>query len=143
MAERYAALDVSKIRLTLGFTEADHFFAMACPAMARFEPQVRIGKHRELIEKVLGRRGVAFRQGMFELLPNNALVSREAAEALLRRVEPSAPDHERKKPNERDRWIVSQYRLLLSFPLLTGREQIDALLTEAAARRYRRGRAHF
>ena len=37
-AENYAAIDVSKIRLSMSNANVDHFFVAACPGIARFEP---------------------------------------------------------------------------------------------------------
>ena len=85
-AENYAAIDVSKIRLSMSNSEVDHFFEMARPGIARFEPKGGIDKHREFIANVLERVGFPLRQGIFEARNHNALVTRDHAQLLVDRV---------------------------------------------------------
>lgn len=125
-AVEYAAIDVTEIRLGMGNTSVDHFLAMARPGMARFEPEVGIDKHREFISDVLGRDGLPLRQGMLEARHHNALVTREHAERLIARVKEGTSAGGLK---DSDQWLISQYHLLLAFPLLSADEQIDALLS--------------
>jgi len=128
-AENYGAIDVSKIRLSLGSSEVDHFFATARPGIARFEPQVGIDKHREFIANVLERNGFPLRQGIFETRNHNALVTRDHAMRLVDRVKTGMAGAADKSLLEEDRWIVSEYHLLLAFPLLSASEQIGAMLS--------------
>jgi hypothetical protein len=128
-AEKYAAIDVSKIRRSMGNSEVDHFFETARPGLARFEPGVAIDKHREFIANVLARNGFALRQGIFETHHHNPLVTPEHAHSLVDRVKAGTVwDLDDDLP-ERDRWVVSEYHLLLAFPLLTARTQIDTMLS--------------
>ncbi|MDE0099314.1 MAG: hypothetical protein OXM87_06855 [Truepera sp.] len=117
-ARKYAAIDVSKI------SARDHFFSMACPGMARFEPEVAVRKHREFIADVLRREGFALRQGLLELRHHNALLTRDDALQLVKPTDGGATD----ALSKGDRWVVSLYRKLLAFPHLTAQEQIEALL---------------
>jgi len=130
-SERYAAIDVTKLRLGLSQANEDHFFSMARPGMARFEPGVCIRKHRELIVHVGCRSGLPLRQGLFETHDHNALVRAENATSLLARRKAVALG-EAGDFAENDAWIVGQYCLLLSFPLLSAEEQIRELLCRNA-----------
>jgi len=130
-AQRYAAIDVTKLRRSnRSQTSEDHFFAMARPAVARFEPKIAIEKHRELVLDVLRRKGFPLRQGLFELHQHNALLAiEEAQEFVNKRNESKAPATADGLP-EQDAWIVSQYHLLLAFPFLSAREQAETLLSD-------------
>jgi hypothetical protein len=131
-AKEYAAIDVSKIRLHLGNSGADHFFAMARPGIARFESLVGIDKHREFIANVLERNGFPLRQGMFAIHDHNALVTHEHAQRMVDRIRSGSVTAAVEGLSENERWIVSQYHLLLAFPLLSAVEQIEAMLSEHA-----------
>lgn len=128
-AEDYAAIDVSKIRLSMGNSEVDHFFTTARPGIARFESQIGIDKQREFIANVLERNGFFLRQGIFETRNHNALVTRDHAQRLVARVKTGMAGGADENLSESDRWIVSEYHLLLAFPLLSANEQIEAMLS--------------
>ena len=125
-ARDYSAVDTSKIRLGMSNREEDHFFSMARLGMARFELEIAVRKHRELIADVLRREGFALYQGLLELRHHNALLTRDDALQLVKPFGGGATD----APGEEDRWIVSQYRKLLAFPHLTAQEQIETLLRQ-------------
>ena len=126
-AQNYRDIDVKKLRLRRGTTSEDHFFAIARPGMARFEARVAIAKHREFAQDVVRRQGQLLYLGLFELLDHNALLTKENGLELLGSQE-SEETNENDLP-EQGRWSISQYSLLLAFPFLSGREQIDALLS--------------
>jgi hypothetical protein len=126
----YATIDVSKLREGLGTSSEDHFFSMARPGIVRFDPDVAVRKHRELIAQVIEREEHSLRYGMFELTAHRALVTRETALRLLTRLGERSSINPLGDAADRDRWIVSQYHLLLAFPHLTATEQIDALLAQ-------------
>ena len=120
--------------------------------MARFEAREAIAKHREFAQDVVRRQSWLLYLGLFELLDHNALLTKENGLKLLRsclktpsglraaanaaveffrqllRWKKSRGTNE-SELSEQDRWSISQYRLLLAFPFLSGREQIDALLS--------------
>lgn len=132
-AEKYAAIDVSQIRLHMGNSQADHFFSMARQGIARFEPQVGIDKHREFITNVLGRSGIPLRQGMLETRNHTALVTRNQAERLIARMKDGAAAHAMDTLSKRDRWGIAQYHFLVAFPMLSADEQIAAMLSDDGA----------
>jgi len=131
-AEQYAAIDVSKLRQSMGQASEDHFFIMARPCIARFKPEAAVAKHREFAMNVLKRAGFPLRQGLFELRQHNTLLTiKEACEFIKKR-------HEAKTAgiavglSEQDAWLVSQYHLILAFPFLSAREQAAILLSDEA-----------
>lgn len=128
-AASYGAIDVSKIRLSLGSSEVDYFFATGRPGIARFELQVGIDKHREFIANVLERNGFPLRQGIFETRNYNALVTRDQAIRMVNRVRTGMAGGADKSLLEEDRWVVAEYHLLLAFPLLSASEQIGSMLS--------------
>lgn len=131
-AETYAVIDVSKIRLTMGCSAEDHFFAEARPGVVRFEAQLGIDKHREFIADVLERNGFSLRQGVFEIHNHNALVTHDHADRLVGRVMAGTAGWADENLRENERWIVSQYHLILAFPFLSVSQQLEAVLSEHA-----------
>ena len=123
-ARKYEAIDATKLRLNRANSGENHFFSMACPGMARFEPNVAIRKHREFIADVLRREGFALYQGLLEIRRHNALLTRDDALQLVKSTDGEAAD----ALSKGGRWVVSLYRKLLAFPHLTAQEQIETLL---------------
>lgn len=128
-AEKYEAIDVSKLRRILDQTSDDHFFEMARPCMARFKPEVVISKHREFAIEILSRTGLSLRQGLFELRQHNALLTIGEACQLIKQWGEAKTASDTSGLSDKDMWIISQYRLLLAFPFLSAREQVDILLS--------------
>ena len=126
-AQDYRDIDVSQLWVGMEENETDHFLTEAQTGMVRFEPQVAIAKHREFAQDVMHRRRLPLRQGLLGLREHNALLSRDQGLAFAN-LQKSEDTDERDLFGE-DRWDISQYCLLLAFPLLSGREQIDALLS--------------
>ena len=126
-AQNYKDIDVKKLRLSRSTTSEDYFFAMARPGMARFEARVAIAKHREFAQDVVRRQGLLLYLGLFELLDHNALLTKENGLELLGSKESEGTNES--DLSEQHRWRISQYRLLLALPFLSGREQIDTLLS--------------
>lgn len=124
-AENYAAIDVSKIRVSNGSSSEDHFFSLACLGVARFYPQVAVDKHREFIVDVLCRKGFKLYQGQLEVRRHGALLTRNQALELVKNIQSGTAGHEDDTLQEDDRWIVSQYRRFMAFPHLTAPEQLE------------------
>lgn len=127
--EKYQAIDVTQLRMEVGMTIEDDFFIRARPSMARFKSKVAVAKHREFAENVLTRSGFPLRQGLFELLKHNALLTSAPAHALVTRWRQTKSDDTLNNLTKQDSWIVSQYHLLLAFPLLSANEQTEILLS--------------
>jgi len=128
-AEKYAALDTSKLRNYSVQTSEDLFFSMARPGIARFKPKIAIAKHLEFAADVLNRTGSPLRQGLFELCLNNALLTINIAREFIKKRDVAKTTDNTDDLLEQD---VSQYILQLAFPFLTAREQVDILLSNEA-----------
>jgi len=128
-AEQYAAMDVSNLRQMMSQTSEDLFFDDARAGMARFRPDEAVAKHRELAENILTRSDFPLRQGLFELRKHNVLLTSMQAHTLVARWRHAKSDGTLKTLTKQDRWIVSQYHLLLAFPLLNANEQTEVLLS--------------
>ena len=126
-AQNYRDIDVSKLWVNRSQNSEGYFFDKARPGIARFEPQVAIAKHKEFAQDVVHRKGLCLYQGLLGLREHNALLRKEQGPDFANLQESEGTD-ESDLP-EKYRWFISQYRLLLAFPFLNGREQIDALLS--------------
>lgn len=135
-ARQYGEIDVSNVSIAMGSTSEDHFFSMARPGIARFEPGVAIAKHRELVADVLHRTGFPLRQGLFELRKHTALLTEADARALLKRRSQFSTTHAKDVLSKEDAWIVSQYHLLLAFSFLSAKEQAAILLASEKDERF-------
>ncbi|EGW19902.1 hypothetical protein [Methylobacter tundripaludum] len=128
-AEQYETIGVSKLRLVMSQTSEDLFFNDTRPCMARFRLVEAVAKHRELAENVLTRIGFPLRQGLFELHKHNVLLTSTQAHALVTRWRQAKSDETLNSLTKQDSWIVSQYFLLMAFPLLSTTEQVEILIT--------------
>jgi len=131
-AKRYSEIDVGNIRLFMGQSSDDLFFADARPGVARFEQPVAIAKHRELVDDVIFRSDLALRQGTFEVAHHNALVTVEQARKMASKVEHGAVARAAAELQESEVHFIRQYLLLIAFPLLSPDEQVRALLSPHA-----------
>ena len=129
-AEKYATIDVSSLYGGPYRSGDDLFFETAGLGVVRFETDVAVKKHREFTDDVLQRQGVSLKRGLFLLRPHSALLTTEMAAALADEGGDSL--HVIGDLPEKDRWVVSQERLLLAFPKLSGEEQLKAMLGTTA-----------
>ncbi len=131
-AEQYSAIDVSKLRQSMGQSSEDYFFVMARPGIARFKPEFAVAKHREFAADVLNSAGFPLRQGLLELRQHNALLTIKEARELVKKRDEAKTAGTAGGLSEKDAWIVSQYYLLLAFPFLSARAQAEILLSNEA-----------
>jgi len=131
-AEQYAAIDVSKLRQSMGRASEDHFFDMARPGIARFKPDVAVAKHIEFVADVLNRADFPLRQGLLELRQHNALLTIKDARELVKKRHEAKCVGTGGGLSKQDAWFVSQYHLLLAFPFLSALEQAEILLSDEA-----------
>jgi hypothetical protein len=129
-AEQYAAVDVSKLFRGMVLSSEDHYFNMACSGIARFKPSVAIAKHREFAANVINRTGFAFRQGLIELRQHNALLTIKEAQALVKKRDDLKTTGSGNELTENDAWFISQYILLIAFPFLCAKDQVEILLSD-------------
>lgn len=123
-AKKYENLDVGLLARHMGQTSEDHFFGEALPGLARFEPEVAICKHRELLASIPGRRGFPLRQAAWKAETHSALLDKTLAAHILSlssRVDTVGLDADSIGP-------VQQALLLAAFPHLEPRDQMVGLL---------------
>ena len=130
-AEQYAALDVCTLRNHMGQSSEDHILSLARPGMARFIPDPALAKHKELIANILTRAGIPLRQGLIELQQHNALLTIDDAHAFIKMRSEAKTIGRLDGMSEQDAWLISQYSLLLAFPLLNAREQTETLIADS------------
>lgn len=128
--EKYAAIDVSKLRQSMGQTSEDHFFDKARPGITRFMPEVAVTKHKEFAADVLNRTGFPLRQGLLEVRRHNALLTIKEAHELVKKRGEAKTVGTLGGLSEQDAWLVSQYHLLLAFPFISAQEQAEILLSD-------------
>ncbi len=119
---KYTDIDISVLACDMSRTIEDHFFEEARFGLARFEPETAVKINKDYIANVILRTGRGLYCGLVNSRTHNALLSKEQAFQLL--------EHNSEQVDgldDEDCWTVQQYQLLLSFPLLTAKEQADAL----------------
>lgn len=129
-AEQYATIDVGKLRNHMGSSSEDHILSQARPGMVRFIPDPALAKHKELIADVLTRAGIPLRQGLLELQQHSALLTIDDALAFIKMRSEVKTNGQLDGMSEQDAWLISQYSLLLAFPLMNAREQIEILIAD-------------
>ena len=123
-ATNYRQMDATQLRRQFGPTFEDIFCEDALPAMARFFPEIAVGKHLQLLKQLPVREGLPLRQIVLDSQGDRPLVDRGCALGIVDIL---------RKPSvlngiaERDQWIIAQLMLLLAFPLLTGPEHWEAI----------------
>jgi len=131
-AKQYSAIDVSLLSQGMGNSSEDHYFSSARPGISRFKPEIAVAKHREFAIDVLGRSGLSMRQGVFELRQHNVLFTTKQIDKFIAKYLDVMSPNTTSDLTERDVWIVSQYILLLAFPLINAEEQFEILLSDGA-----------
>ena len=125
-AQKYETIDVSSLYGGPNRSGDDIFFETARLGVARFEADVAVQKHQELVDDVLQRQGCSWKPGLFLVGPHSALLTTDMAKLASERED--CLRVVRDLP-QRDRWVVSQVRLFLAFPRLSAEEQLEAMLS--------------
>jgi len=126
-ARKYGELDVAKLHVGIGNTTEGHFFTMARPGLARFEPSVSIDTHRRFARDVANREGLALRQGIIALQPHSALLDHSSVEEMITIAKNAPATLDTELTKERDTWITAQYSLSAALPHKSGNEQLDII----------------
>ena len=125
-ATDYQKIDVAKLRLGLSHTIDDAFLEDALPAIARFFPEVAVGKHLELLDQLFVRSGFPLSQVALHDQALRPLMDRERALRLVDILRnPSALAD---IPNREPKLVAQHLLLLFAFPFLTASEQLEAML---------------
>ena len=124
-ATDYQQVDVTKLHLHIDLTSEEAFLEDALPAIARFYPKIAVEKHVQLLDQLFVRSGLPLRQVAVRDNEHRPLVDRDTALKLVDILRnPSALAD----LSEEERWIVASLLSLFAFPLLTGPEQLKAML---------------
>ena len=129
-AHRYAAIDATALYTRPFRGEDGLFLELARPGVVRFEAEIAVKKHQEFAHAVLKRQGLPLKRELFLLRPHSALLTSEMAVALANEDEDYL--HAIGDLPDGDRWVVSQERLLLAFPMLSAEGQLKAMLGTTA-----------
>lgn len=124
-AQKYAELDVGKLKLFMSMNEHDHFIESALPGLARFSPAVAVQKHREFLTALPGRLGLPLRQATWVALNDAALIDRPLAIRLL--TLGTSLTREISGVDEASFGHVQQALLVAAFPHLSPQEQFDGV----------------
>ena len=127
-AKAYSAINVSQLRKHMGQGQEDHFFEMAKPGLARFEPDAAIGTMRRFAAEALTRNNAEFRLAVFLLENHTAALDDATAVRFVERASQVAADAMAQGDKHHELWIAAQYALLIAFPHMTGNDQLDALV---------------
>ena len=122
-AQDITKLNISALSAHESVTSDDHLLHMVLPSLARFRPQTALSIIQSLANSVAQRSGRSLFLCLVELESHSAALSRQNVEILLKAAQtPIGNDKEGKYA-----WLSSQYSLILSFPHITGNEQLEAL----------------
>lgn len=129
--EKQAALDVARLHTSRGTTIDDHLRQSYLPALVRSRPALAVAKARELLAHVRTRSGLPLQQGLFSLGDLALLLTPEDARAFIafRRERFAFASAAIDEP---ERAFLSWYLLQVSFPHLSGDEQLTAMTDPAA-----------
>ena len=126
-AKEYSDIEFEGLELD-GKTPWSPFFDMARPGMARFDRSRAADKHMQYISTVVAASGSRPHPMLYELRSHNALMEQRDVRAILASIRSTKLGQGVRD----DKWIGSQYRLLLAFPLVDGLHQVDALMATDA-----------
>ena len=126
-ARAYEEIPVAELTKSRSMGMADHDFKDARPAMARFRPQVALTKLREYALSTVGREARLRQIAVCSLEPFASGLNQQTVTQLLSlAAELSAPSNPQSQAS-RYSWVTTQYAIQITFPHLSGDEQVDFL----------------
>lgn len=125
-AENISEIEPSKVRASMWMAREDHDLGDLTPALARFAPQVLVGKLRTVAQDMGQRTGHAARLLAFQLPKFSALLADGEVRSLLDAYFAFAADAEARNDNEQN--VGAQYLLMALLPHLDPTDQLRALL---------------
>lgn len=128
-AKRYRQIDLENVRTSMSMTQEDHFLRDARPGLARFLPDAAIEVQRQVADMIIARDDNLPMHGLFSLKDKTAILLPQAVSNLLKKAKDLSGPYEESAPETRDRWVCSQYALLIALPHLSGNDQLDALMS--------------
>ena len=127
-AEKYLALDVSTLKQHTGNGQNDHFFDMARPGLARFEPNPALATIRRFADQALTRSSADFRTAAFFLEKHAIALEASAAPAFVAKARDIATEALDQGDKHNEKYVAAQYALLIAFPHMSGEAQFEALV---------------
>lgn len=124
----YNSIDLEKL-CTYSPTQADRFFKMAQPGLARFRPDAAVKVLRALADQAMERVEPDFRLAVFFLDSHTICFEKRVAIDFIEKSHQIAKvAHDVNEDKNNEAWVASQYCLYLAFPHMSGDEQFDALV---------------
>lgn len=128
-AAKYRAIEVRELRRSIGMTAVDHFYAMAQPGLARFEPEAAIEVLRAWADEALSRELPEFRLSAFVLENETAGLEARVASPYCAKARALAEQVLRDGVDKNhEGWVAEQFALCIAFPHMSGDEQVSAFL---------------
>lgn len=125
-ADQFAGVVVAQLHQFMSPTSDDMFLKDARTAVARFRLEVAVQTHRRFLDELTCRNNLELRQASFAASEHVALVTRPLAIKLIDMVRSGAATVALGDLPDDDLWVIPQYLLWLSFPMLSAEEQLDA-----------------
>jgi len=126
--QQFVALDVNKMRQTMGVSGEDHSFGDFLPIAARFEPEAAVEKTRSILAGLLTRTGFPLRQVILNSEDHLPLVDADLAASLVKRVQESSdfdtlPDQ--------DQWVCRAFAFYYAAGQISAGEQLRCMTGKA------------
>jgi hypothetical protein len=131
--QRFTALDVEKMRQTMGVSGEDHNFGDFLPVAARFEPDAAVKKTRSILVGLLTRTGFPLRQVILNSEDHLPLVDADLAVSLVKRVQESS-DFETLP--EQDQWVCRAFTFYYAAGQISAGEQLGCMTGKALGSDY-------
>jgi len=131
--QQFTALDVEKMRQTMGVSIEDRTFGDLLPVAARFEPEAAVEKTRNILADLLTRTGLPLRQVILNSEDHLPLVDAELAVSLVNRVQESSdfdtlPDQ--------DQWVCRAFAFYYAAGQISAGEQLRCITGKALGSDY-------
>jgi len=128
-SEDYKKLDLSSVRQSLGPGGKTLHFEMARAGLARFVPEIVIDKHRELLQELLTRDGIALDAAILECERHSVLLTPSLAKQLVARWKYL----ENEELSDDRNWKIQRI-LIIALPHLAIKEQLEVLFSAKSKR---------
>ena len=131
--QQFTALDVEKMRQTMGVSGEDHSFGDFLPVAARFEPETAVKITRSILAGLLTRTGFPLRQVILNSEDHLPLVDSDLAVRVVKRVQESS-DFETLP--EQDQWVCRAFTFYYAAGQISAGEQLNCMTVKALGSDY-------
>ncbi|TKD17604.1 hypothetical protein FBT96_13540 [Rhodobacter capsulatus] len=125
---QFVALDVNKMRQTMGVSGEDHNFGDFLPIAARFEPEAAVEKTRSILSGLLTRTGFPLRQVILNSEDHLPLIDADLAVGLFKRVQAS---NDFDTLPDQDQWICRAFGFYYCAGQISAAEQLRCMTDRA------------